>query len=88
MFGGQLGALCSPVVLIGLSVRSQIMMNAIFLAAGDDGDDGDDDDDGTDAAKAQTLTHKRHSHKHIRIDFSTQNSIDNYADEPVVMCMA
>ena len=39
------------------------------LAAGDDGDD--DDDDCTDAAKAWTFTHKRHSHKHIRIEIST-----------------
>ena len=39
------------------------------LAAGDDGDD--DDEDGIDVAKARTFTHKRHSHRHIRIDFST-----------------
>ena len=68
MFGGQLGDVCSPLVFIGLSVLSHIMMKALFLESGDDGDD----DDGTDAAKAQTFTHKRHSHKadpHIFINF-------------------
>ena len=59
MFGGQLGVVCSPVVLIDLSVLARIMMKAFCLAAGDDGDDGD----GTDAAKARTFTHSR-------IDFS------------------
>ena len=83
MFGGQLGVVRLPVVLIGLSV----------LAAGDDGDG--DDDDCTDAAK-------RHIHSHTRViatDTSkyisqlygiaaAQNSIGNYEDDPVVMCMA
>ena len=40
--------MCSPVVLIGLSV----------LAAGDDGDAGDDND-GTDAAKRHIHSHTR-----------------------------
>ncbi len=44
--------MCSPIVLIGLSVLSKIMMKAfLFLAAGDDGDD----DEGTDAAKGTGL---------------------------------
>ena len=48
MFGGQLGVVCTPVVLIGLSVLSKIMMKAFFcVAAGDDGDG----DEGTDLAK-------------------------------------
>ena len=38
----------SPVVLIGRSVLSKIMMKAFCLTAGDDGDD----DECTDAAKA------------------------------------
>ena len=40
--------MCSPVVLIGLSVISKIMMKAFFGAVGDDGDD----DECTDAANA------------------------------------
>ena len=59
------------------------------------GDDGDADEDGTDAAK-------RHRHSHTRGiatgtsvyisqlsgSVAAQNSIDNYEDDPVVMCMA
>ena len=61
------------------------------LAVGDDGDD----DDGTDAAKARTFTHKRHSHKHIRIALSAfwacccpETVKTNYDDAPVVIRMA
>ena len=70
MFGGQLGAVCSPVVIIGLSVLSQIMMKAfvfwqlvmmvvmmmmVLMLQ-----------------KAHTFTHKRHSqqaHPHRFINF-------------------
>ena len=57
--------MCSPVVLIGLSVLSKIMMKAFFFggAAGDDGDDYD-----TVVAKARTFTHKWPIHRHICID--------------------
>ena len=86
---GRLG-LCAHQLFSSASVCYQRKWWKPFLAAGDDGYD-----DGTADAKARTFTHKRHSHKHIRVDFSTcsgrataQNSKYNSEDEPVVLRMA